>query len=312
MLSQLGLDSQLLIGRTFVFRLPQQGGQGVGQPFAFRRLAVGEQSRPPTFVGGVGHALRLVLGRLDLLFKIGDADLVFLRRCFDEWGRDADPGREELRRARLGHPIECVEQTVVVPHRDRVVFVVVALSARHRQSEPRGGGRVDAIEQIDKPLLFRNRAALAVQQVVAIETAGDFLVERGVGQQVARELPQRELVERHVRVDRLNHPVAPDPLPRVAILLESVAVGIPSRIEPRQRHPFAEMRAGHQAVHQALVRLWIVVGDERVNLGGRGRQSDQVDRQAFDQGGSIGLGRRLQAKRLQFGQDEPIDRVLGP
>ena len=42
-----------------------------------------------------------------------------------------------------GHAVECVEQAVVIALGDRIVLVIVALSARHGQAQPGRGGRVD-------------------------------------------------------------------------------------------------------------------------------------------------------------------------
>ena len=64
----------------------------------------------------------------------------------------------------------------------------------------------------------------------------------GVGQQVAGELLDRELVERHVAVEGVDHPVAPPPHVALAVGLVAVGVGIAGRVEPAGRHPLAVAR----------------------------------------------------------------------
>ena len=196
-------------------------------------------------------SFRLGLGRLHLRFELGDPRLVLLGRELDERRRDADPRREELGRAALRDAVEGVEQAVVVLLGDRVILVIVTLGARHRQAEPGRGGGVDPVEQVHEPLLLGDRAAFAVQEVIAVEPAGDLVLGRGPGQEVAGQEPDGELIERHVVVQGLDQPVAPDPLPGVAVLLEAVAVGVAGGIEPGQGHPLAVMRAREQAVDEA-------------------------------------------------------------
>ena len=158
--------------------------------------------------------------------------------------------------AAFRHVIKKREQRVVVALRDRIVFVIVALRARHRQAHPCRRRRVHAVEKIVPALLLRDRAALAVQQMIAIESGRDELIARRIRQQIAGELFDRKLVERHVRIQRTHHPIAPHPLKRIAVLLKAIAVRKPRRVEPRQRHPFAIVRRGEQTVGQMADGGW--------------------------------------------------------
>lgn len=65
--------------------------------------------------------------------------------------------------------------------------------------------------------------------MIAVEPTGDLLVDGRIGQQVAGQLPDREQVERQVVVQRPHAPVASDPLPRIAVLPKTVAVGVAER-----------------------------------------------------------------------------------
>ena len=59
--------------------------------------------------------------------------------------------------------------------------MVVTLGAGDGEAEPVGGGGVDAVKEGDVALFFGDGAALAVEEVVAVERGGDALVEGGVG-----------------------------------------------------------------------------------------------------------------------------------
>ena len=54
-------------------------------------------------------------------------------------------------------------------------------------------GRFHAVDHVLDLILLRNRAAFEIDHVVAVETGGDLLLERGVGQQVAGQLLDGEL-----------------------------------------------------------------------------------------------------------------------
>ena len=89
--------------------------------------------------------------------------------------------------------------------------MVVTASATDRQPEPDGRGRVDAIDDVLDGILFRDDPAFRVAPVVAIESGGDSLFERGARQQVSGNLFDGEAIERHVAVERPDHPVAVAP-----------------------------------------------------------------------------------------------------
>ena len=252
---QLPLDRLGFLGGPLRFRFPQQRRDSAGKILAIGRFAVGKQPRLPGLVGGIDHGLRVALQRLHLRLEFRKPLRVFRGRQFEHRRRHADAGREPARGARLRHAIEHVEQAVIVGLLHRVVFVIVALGAGHRQPQPRRARRVDTVEEVVEPLLFGDRAPLAVQEVIAVEAAGDLLLVGRVRQQVAGQLLDRELVERHVGVEGFHHPVAPDPLPGVAILLKAVGVGVARGIEPGERHPLAVVRARQQPVDQQFVCL---------------------------------------------------------
>ena len=166
----------------------------------------------------------------------------------------------------------------------------MALGAVESETEPCGGGGFHAIEEDDPALFFGDSATFAVEEVIAVEAAGDFLFVGGIGEEVTGELPDGELVEGEVIIQSFDDPVAPDPLPGISILLEAVAVGVASGIEPWECHAFAVVGAGEEAVDEFFPCVGAVVIDEVVDFGGCGRESDEVDGEAFDEGLAVGFG----------------------
>ena len=94
--------------------------------------------------------------------------------------------------------------------------------------------RLDTLEQ------HPQRCSLAAESEELGEEIRELLVGRRVGQQVARRLPQDELIVRQILVERANHPVAPRPDMHLAIGLIPERVGVSSHVEPLVRHPLAE------------------------------------------------------------------------
>ena len=80
------------------------------------------------------------------------------------------------------------------------------------------------------------------------------------------------------------------------------------RINPSQ----ARTSLCEKAVNEVPVGVGMRVVDEGVDLGGRRRQAGQVEADAADQRGAIGLGRRADVLLLQPGEDEAIDGIAHP
>ena len=258
----------------------------------------------------------VLVQRVEVGLQLGEFGGLFRRGGLDDRGIEAEAAAAAglrgaaARGAAFLHVIERVHPLVVVLLRDRVVFVVVALGAGDREAEPGGRGALDAVEEADVALLLGDVAAFAVEDVVTVEGRGDLLVECRVREQVAREHLGAELVERLVGVEGLHQPVAPDPLEGVAVLLEAVAVGVARGVEPRKRHAFAVVRGRHQAVDLLLIGVGARVGEEHGGLLGRGRQAGEVEREAAEQRGLGGFGRKREAGLGQLLDHEGVDGIL--
>ena len=215
-------------------------------------------------------------------------------------------------RAVLGHVVEDGEQGVEVALRERVVFVVVAPGTAHREPEPGLPRGLHPIDHRLHPPLLGDDPALAVDAVIAVEPGRHALLGRRPRQHVAGELLDGEPVEGEVAVVGVDHPVAPRPVGAAGVGLVAVAVGIARGIEPLQRHPFAEVRAGQQRVDVALHRPLIPIGDERRHRIGLRREAGEVEGQSPRERVAIGLGIGREPHLRQRRTDEPIDGGPAP
>ena len=211
--------------------------------------------------------------------------------------------------------------------RDRVEFVIVALRAADGQTEKGGAKCAHAIEHGFDAELFGIDAALLIDLGVAVETGGDFLVEAGIRQEVAAELFDYELIVREIAVQCGDDPVTV--FPNLAGGIDRVAVGISIArdVEPRARPAFAVVRRGEEACDDAAKRGFAasrscsggscrggrrVVGEERRDLGGRGRETDEIEADAAEQGDAVGLGGRGDRRFFvcEPRENEGVDGVL--
>ncbi len=179
--------------------------------------------------------------------------------------------------------IEECEQAVEIFLRDGVVFVIVAAGASDGEAHPHGGGSLRAVGHVFDAILFGNDSAFAAGAVIAIEPRSDLLVERGVGQQIARELLDGEAVVRHVAIEGVDDPVAPAPHVARAIGLVAVTVAIAGGFHPAVSHALAIAGRGEQPVDHGFVRAGRLVREKGVDFGGRGRKTGEIERDAADQ-----------------------------
>ena len=134
------------------------------------------------------------------------------------------------------------------------------------------------------------------------------------GERVAGELLEDEPGERRVAVERADHVVAigPGGRPR-QVGLVALALAEPDDVEPVPAPALAVMGRGQQPVDQRLVGQRVGIGRRtRRPASGVGRQAGQVERDAADQRGAVGLGRRPEPGGFEPGEDERIDRRADP
>ena len=202
-------------------------------------------------------------------------------------------GIRQLRvQSRLFVGIEVSVERVVLILRDRIELVVVTTSTVHRQTKEHRGRRAGAIGCVFDEVLLIDRAAFIRDHMVTVEAAGHFVFLRGFGQQIARNLRDHELVEGHVVLVRLQHPIAPRPQRAPRIHVNAVRIGVARSIQPRQGHALGIARAvrllGHELLCQALPAIRLRRSHVAGHFFRRGRQTSQIQVQAAHQQGLVG------------------------
>ena len=238
---------------------------------------------------------------------------VELRLLFGR-GRGHQRGRVAVLHAaaEFGQAVEEGVHRIEVLLQQGVVLVVVAARAAEGKAEEDGGRGFDAVDDLFGEVFLGHNAVFGVNAVVAVEAGGYDLGGRGVGQEVAGELLDDELVVGLVGVEGVNHPVAPAPHVARAVVLIAVGVGVAGGVEPAGGHAFAVAGGLEQAVDGVFEGLRGGVGEEGVEFFEGGRQAGEVEGGAAQEGFARGFGLGLQAFAIKAGEDEAVDRVARP
>ncbi len=148
--------------------------------------------------------------------------------------------------------------------------------------------------------------------MIAMKSCCQSLLVGRVGYQVAGKLFNGELIKRHVGIEGVNHPIAPDPLVAFQVILVAVGVGVPGRVHPVACLMFAKTIGMQQSVDDFFVSIMRFVGLKGTHFLDRRRQSGQIKRESTKQRSTIGRWRRLQLCGIESAKDKPIDRVGDP
>ena len=140
----------------------------------------------------------------------------------------------------------------------------------------------------------------------------DPLIERGVGQQVARDLFDRELVEGHVLVKSLDQPVPVGPDAAPVVFFIAVRIGIAHKIEPGPGPPFPVVRRSQEPVYDLLIRIRASVGQKCVDFRQARRKSDEVQARAANQCFFRCFRQRTQSFFFKPGEDKTVDGIANP
>ena len=222
------------------------------------------------------------------------------------------PGHGSRDRYLVNAVHEC-EQTVVVLLGYQVVLVVMALGTAYGQAEPDRADRVRAVDGLLEPELLDVHASLTILEPVAEEADRHALVGGSSGQGVPRDLLQRESVEWHIVVQRVDDPLPPAPSVWAdVVLLVAVRVGVAGEVEPLDGPALAVVLRLEQPVHERHVRLRTRVSPERSRDLGLRRQSCEIQTDASRQSTGISRPRRLDSLGFQAPKDKAVDGVPHP
>ena len=189
--------------------------------------------------------------------------------------------------------------------------MIVADGALAGEAEPGIHHRGGAIERVAEDVFGIDRAALARRDIAAIEAGGDELLLRRVGQQIARDLLDGELIERQIAVVSIDHPIAIRPDRALVIQMQPVRVAIARLVQPMMGHLLAIARRSEQPIHHLFVSVRRVDRARKAStsaiVGGRPVRSK---RHPAQQRRAIRFRRRLQPLLFQPRPDKAIDRIL--
>ena len=213
----------------------------------------------------------------------------------------------------LRHVVEERIHLVKILLRSRIVFVVVTLRASNRQPHPSHARRRHAVHHIEIQILRLDQPALVARHHIAMKARRHLLLDRRIWQHVARDLLDGELVERHPRIERLDHPLPPQPHVPQRIIMIPARVAVARQVQPRNRQPLAKMRRRQQLVHRRRVgSLAVRRSQQRIHLRHRRRQPRQIQRHPPQQPRRLLLRRRLQPLLRQPRLHKRIHRILRP
>ncbi len=137
---------------------------------------------------------------------------------------------------------------------DRIELVIVAGGAADRQAQEHVAGRLGSVLGIDRFVLLGNGATFVGRDVVAVKAGRHQLRQRWIGQQIAGDLLDGELVKRLVVVERLNHPIAIGIHLTIVIDVDAVRIAIARGVEPEAGAVLTPVIRLEQAVDQLFVR----------------------------------------------------------
>ena len=187
--------------------------------------------------------------------------------------------------------------------------MIVAASTVDRQPQE---GLACGGHNVVKPVVAELRPVgrFVIPHAEPVVAGGDQSVVGRVGEFVAGDLFDRELVERLVGIERADQIVAVAPgMGLGTIAFKAVGFGIAHQIEPVAGPLLAVMGRGEQAVDHLLKRLWRRIGEKVFQFGLRGGEAGEIVGGPPQQRGFVGRQGNRQAAAGQPSTNESVDRM---
>ena len=173
--------------------------------------------------------------------------------------------------------------------------MAVASRTASRESHPDGRNRFYSITRVENRVFLVDDSAFVGRHVAAIETGRDFLIERGIGKKIARQIFNRELIIRHVLAEGLDDPVTVSPHLTIVIEVNAVRVGVARIVQPITPTMLAPLRRLQKLIDKFFVSVLGRITDKRVHTFRGWRQTGDVKTGSTRQRAPIGRSRRSES-----------------
>ena len=163
----------------------------------------------------------------------------------------------------------------------RIVGMAVALHAAERHALPRLPGGVHPVDHGGNAEFLIVRAPLFIGLRDPMSRGGHIVFNSGLRQQIAGDLLDGKLIERQIRIQRGDDPVAKLPDRTTSVCSQAARIGVTHLIQPDTRPAFSEGGRSQQAIDHAGFcgsRIQRKCREKLTSVRQRGRQSCQVER----------------------------------
>ena len=130
--------------------------------------------------------------------------------------------------------------------------MIVTAAAVEGQAHPNSADGFGHVEDIVDAVFLGDGSAFPVDGVVAEEAGGDFLFEGCLGEQVAGDLPDGEVIVGKIAVEGLDDPVTPRPHGSFGVALKTIGIGVAGGIKPRPGKAFSKCLVVEKSVNEAF------------------------------------------------------------
>ena len=139
------------------------------------------------------------------------------------------------------------------------------------------------------------------------------LFDRFVRQKISCDLLEEESIERNVRADRVDHPVAVPPrFTKEEILVESVRIGVAGEIEPMSPPTLAKVGRVEQRIDETRHGVRTRVRNEIGDLSRSRRKTDELKVESPNERPPVGIGNGPKSGGFESGEHEVVDRIPRP
>ena len=193
--------------------------------------------------------------------------------------------------------------------RDVIKFVIMTPGAGQGHAQPDLAGGNDPVHHILGAVLLIDDASLDRDPVVSIETRSEALLVGSLRQQIPGQLFDGELIEGLVAVVGVDHPVTPDPVLTLGVVLVAIGVSVAGEVKPMPSQVLPVGGLSKEMIHHARVGPGVLVGEKVPYLLDARRQTCQVKTHLPNQALTARLWGRLEAFVFEAGEDKPVNWI---